>query len=144
MVMIKSRTLGCVALAALFASLAAAQGRTVGSFTVARNVTYSLPGSDNFLVANPHDGIRDGSFVRTGKRAFGEIAFNDSSVLRINERTDLVVHDSPSLRKIALNSGAVWIKVKTGNPHRRADPGGYRYGPGNCISCRIKRIPSRD
>ena len=110
----KSRTLGCVAIAALLVSLAAAQGRTVGSFTVARNVTYSPSGSDSFLVANAHDGVRDGSLVRTGKRAFGEIVFNDSSVLRVNERTDLVVHDSPSLRKIALNSGAVWVKVKTG------------------------------
>lgn len=110
----KSRILGCVAGAALVCSFAGAQGRTVGSFTIARNVTYSQSGSDNFLVANPHDGVRDGSLVRTGKRAFGEIVFHDSSVLRINERTDLVVHDSPSLRNISLNSGVVWVKVKTG------------------------------
>lgn len=52
--------------------------------------------------------------VRTLKRALAEIRFTDASLLRVNERSDLVVEEAAQLRKIKLQAGAVWVRVTKG------------------------------
>jgi hypothetical protein len=67
-----------------------------------------------YVPAMQGQGVRTGQGIRTLKRSFAELDFHDRSVLRVNERTDLVLQDAPTLRNIRLNAGAVWIKVAKG------------------------------
>lgn len=86
----------------------------VGRFTAAKNLKVS-PGNGQYRNAKIEDVVRDGCGVRTAKRGLGEITFTDDSVLRINERTDMVVQDANQLRQMRLQRGALWLRVVKGS-----------------------------
>ncbi|MBI1756324.1 MAG: FecR domain-containing protein [Fimbriimonas ginsengisoli] len=92
-----------------------AAGPVVGSLTAVRAALMNpTPGADRYVPARVGDDVRDGSGIRTHRRGFAEITFRDRSILRVNERTDLVVHDGASLRRVALASGTLWMRVSKG------------------------------
>lgn len=102
--------------APLVAATASAQ-QVVGTLNVVRQVKVTTgphDASPNYVDAHDGQPIRNRYGVRTLRRSRAQINFNDHSVLRINERTDVVVLDSASLRNIQLNDGAVWVKVAKG------------------------------
>ena len=55
-----------------------------------------------------------GDGVRTMRRGYADIKFADSSEIRLNERTDLVIEDSNTMRRYALAEGAMWVRVAKG------------------------------
>lgn len=90
----------------------------VGKFTAARNAQISrgpASGSDAFVDAKSGQAVREGFAVRTFRRSFAEITFNDKSALRINEQTDLIVQSAQTLRRIRLDRGQVWVKDENGS-----------------------------
>lgn len=111
----KNIALLCVAAAfMLCATYARAWQGAVGKLTMARHLTVAATSSGRFQAANIQDTIRDGASVRTARRGFGEITFNDDSVLRINERTEMVVREVSRLRRMQLQRGALWLRVAQG------------------------------
>jgi hypothetical protein len=93
-------------------ALNAQSGPPVGKLSVVRQV-YAQQGSE-YKPATQGQGVSNDQGVRTLKRSQAEIAFKDGSLLRINERTDIIVHDTNTLRSARLNSGAVWVRVAKG------------------------------
>jgi hypothetical protein len=55
-----------------------------------------------------------GDGVRTLKRGFADIRFTDTSEIRLNERSDMVIEDSATMRRYALAEGAIWVRVAKG------------------------------
>lgn len=98
---------------------ARAQGSTIGSLSVTRQVQVSRAavasgGTPEYIPATQGQGVFAGQGVRTLKRSQAQIAFTDGSMLRVGERTDLVVQDTGTLRNIRLQRGVVWLKVAKG------------------------------
>ena len=94
------------------------QNPVVGKFTAARNAQVSRgPASDSNIFTDAKIGqpIREGFAVRTYRRSFAEITFNDGSALRVNEQTDLIVQSAATLRRIRLDRGEVWVKDEHGS-----------------------------
>jgi len=88
----------------------------VGKFSAARNAQISSsPGGDAFVDAKVGQPVREGFAVRTYRRSFAEITFNDGSALRVNEQTDLIVQSAQTLRRIRLDRGEVWVKDEHGS-----------------------------
>jgi hypothetical protein len=77
--------------------------------TEVQNHTSSL-----FEPALLHQQVFAGDGVRTLRRGFADILFADSSEIRLNERSDLVVEDSYTMRRYALAEGAIWVRVARG------------------------------
>jgi hypothetical protein len=105
-------------LGAVAFSLADGQNPVVGKFSAARNAQISRgpATADNvFLDAKIGQAVREGFAVRTYRRSFAEITFNDRSALRVNEQTDLVVQSAQTLRRIRLDRGEVWVKDEHGS-----------------------------
>jgi hypothetical protein len=105
--------------AAFAAHSAVAQADVIGKLRTIRQVLVSKgsvaagqPG--DYAPARDGQGVVAGLGVRTLKRAQAEVDFRDGSVLRVNERSDLIVEDSPSLRNVHLTGGVVWIHVAKG------------------------------
>lgn len=99
---------------------AAMAADVVGTLNITRMVKVSSgPITDganvNWLDAKQNQNITDQQGIRTLKRSMAEIHFNDKSILRINERTDLVVQQSRDMRNIKLKEGAVWVQVAKGS-----------------------------
>jgi len=55
-----------------------------------------------------------GDGIRTLRRGFADILFSDTSEIRLNERSDLVLEDSNTMRRYALTEGAIWVRVAKG------------------------------
>jgi FecR protein len=105
-------------LSIIFATVAVAQTmRHIGKLSVVRQV-YATPGlaggSVVYRPATQGQQVFDGQGIRTLKRSQAEVAFKDTSLLRINERTDIVLRDTSVLRSIKLSNGAIWIRVAKG------------------------------
>ncbi len=67
-----------------------------------------------FVPAALKQRVSAGDGVRTLRRGFADILFTDSSEIRLNERSDLVVEDSYTMRRYALSEGAIWVRVVKG------------------------------
>ena len=67
-----------------------------------------------YVSANAGQAVHNGDGIRTARRGFAQIAFNDRSLLRLNELTELIVQDSITLRRLQLAKGALWIRVTKG------------------------------
>ncbi len=96
---------------------ASAKGQIVGKLSITREVMMTKATVDKgleWVPAKQNDAVRDSFGVRTLKRSRAEIAFLDKSVLRLNERTDLVVEEVEKMRRVKLTSGAVWVHVVKG------------------------------
>jgi FecR protein len=88
--------------------------QTVGKLSVVRQVYAQQGTGGEYKPATQGQGVANNQGVRTLKRSQAEISFKDGSLLRINERTDIVVHDTNTLRSARLNNGAVWVRVAHG------------------------------
>ncbi len=86
----------------------------VGVLSLARFVSIARDAGGTFASVKENAGIWDGSSIRTDRRGFGEITFNDDSILRLSERTEMVVQDVNKLRKMRLQRGALWLRVTKG------------------------------
>ncbi len=67
-----------------------------------------------WMPAKHGQGILTGYGVQTLKRSKAELKFKDGSILRLNERTEVAIHDVAEMRKIHLQQGAVWVHVAKG------------------------------
>ena len=105
-------------LLALAAAVCAQETPVVGAFaSIVREVQTTgvaqrPPAS--WLPARKDAPVHAGAGVRTLKRSLAEIKFLDGSLLRVNERTDLVVQQAANLRTVKLSTGAVWVRVAKG------------------------------
>jgi hypothetical protein len=97
----------------------------VGKLAVTRQV-YTTPGvlelGSSYLPARQNQKVVNGQGLRTLKRSGAEITFNDNSLLRVSERTDLVVRDAATLRTIQREGGSVWVRVTKGTKTQVATP----------------------
>lgn len=99
-------------------SVFAAAQDVVGQISSSRAAKYSTaPTSPNaqYLDIAANQKVRNGNGVRTARRGFANIAFNDKSVLRLSELTELIVQDSTTLRRLQLAKGALWVRVTKGS-----------------------------
>jgi hypothetical protein len=99
--------------------MASAQTQTIGHLRITRQVLTTRDAvtsgtAAQYVPAHDNQAVFPGQGVRTLRRSQAEINFNDRSVLRINERTDVVVQDTATLRRIQLNAGLVWVRVAKG------------------------------
>jgi|GEM_PF-4710493 len=113
MSLVRKSTILAASLAAVFA-----QGQDrVGTLSIVRQVkvtrTEVTKGRD-YVDARDGQPIWNNYGIRTLRRSQAEIKFTDHSVVRVNERTDMIVEDAASLRHIQLDQGAVWIRVAKG------------------------------
>ena len=110
--------LAALILLVLLASVrASAQGPTVGALKVIRQVVVTQTAAARggpYVPAKQGQEVWSGQGVRTLRRSLAQIAFRDGSVLRMNERSDLVVQDAAALRNIRLQTGAVWLRIARG------------------------------
>ncbi len=105
----------CMLLACCFLPCAGlAQGRSVGVLAASRSAQTAPPGTSKYREGRVGEAVFDGTGIRTQRHAFAQVTFHDKSVLKINERTDVVIHDSSVLRRMALNTGTVWVHVTHG------------------------------
>lgn len=108
-----------VLIAVCFGQISLAQNSAiVGKFSQARNTQVSrglAANSSQYIDAKPGQAVREGYGVRTFRRSFAEITFNDTSVIRVNEDTDLVVQSASTLRRIRLERGAMWVRDQNGS-----------------------------
>ncbi len=96
-----------------FASDQSAVGRI--TFSKGAKVTVGLASLNaSYVDAKVNDSVRSGAGIRTGRRNFGEITFQDNSVLRVNERTDMTIQDVGQMRTMNLSKGALWVRVTKG------------------------------
>ena len=89
----------------------------VGKLTITRDVeaTKAPFDKDVWTSAKQNQFVYNGQKVHTQKRAMAEISFsNESTLLRINERTVLKVFNAAQMRKIQLDTGSVWVRVQKG------------------------------
>ena len=87
--------------------------RSVGTVRTIRQVlvtTGAAGPTAAYVLAHDKQVIGVGQGIRTLKRAQAEIDFFDSSILRVNERSDLIVEDTPNLHNVHLNGGIVWVR----------------------------------
>lgn len=90
----------------------------VGKFSSVRNahMTDGLFGPGRaYKPVKTGEPVREGYGVRTFRRSFAEITFTDGSAIRVNEQTDLVVQSAKTLRRIRLESGALWVRDEKGS-----------------------------
>jgi hypothetical protein len=109
-----------IMLALLLAALTTHAAEIVGTINITRMVKVSSGavtdgGNVSWIDATQNQTVTDQQGIRTLKRSMAEITFTDKSILRINERTDMVVQQTNNLRNIKLKEGAVWIKVAKGS-----------------------------
>lgn len=100
----------------LAAATAQAQ-QEIGDLSIVRSVKVTkapITEGRDYVDAKDNQRVKNNYGLRTGRRSKAEIRFDDHSILRVNERTDMVVYDAKSLRNIQLNQGAVWVKVAKG------------------------------
>lgn len=86
----------------------------VSSARAARHSTRPTSGGA-YAAVRPNQVVRNGDGLRTDRRGFAQVAFNDKSVLRLNELTELIVQDSMTLRRLQLAKGALWLRVTKGS-----------------------------
>jgi len=94
----------------------------VGKLSVVRVVKVTTApvtesGGDQYVDAKNDQRIKNHYGLRTGRRSKAEIHFDDKSILRVDERTDIVVKDpGPNQRLVDVRGkeGGVWIKVAKG------------------------------
>jgi len=91
----------------------------VGKLSVVRLVKVTnRPVTDpaaQYVDASNDQRVKNHYGLRTGRRSKAEIHFDDKSVLRVNERTDMIINDpGAGQRHVDLKAGAVWIKVAKG------------------------------
>jgi hypothetical protein len=103
----------------LAAPAAYAQGGAVGKLSITRQVEVSsgpitAGTSPSYKPARQNQNVSAGQGIRTLKRSQAEITFKDTSVLRIGERTDLIVQENSTLRNVRLQRGVVWVRVAKG------------------------------
>ena len=109
-----------IAVVAVLPVVAQAQGGPlVGKLNILRDVLVSkaavtTAAVPQFGIGKQGQGVFSGQAVRTLKRSQAEVVFNDRSAIRINERTDLIVQDEETLRRIQLKAGIVWVRVARG------------------------------
>lgn len=90
----------------------------VGKLTQARNTQISrglAANSSAYVDAKVGQPVHEGYGIRTFRRSSAEITFNDSSVIRVNQDTDLVVESAATLRRIRLERGAMWVRDQNGS-----------------------------
>ncbi len=109
-----------ILLVLILAAFVANAAEVVGTLNITRSVKVSsAPITDganiSWLDAKNNQAVTNLQGIRTLKRSMAEINFNDKSILRINERTDLVIQESREMRNINLKEGAVWIQVAKGS-----------------------------
>jgi len=100
------------------AAVAHAQ-QEVGKLSVVRVVKITnAPATDpsaQYVDAKNEQTVLNHYGLRTGRRSKAEIHFHDKSILRVNERTDMIINDpGVGQRHVDLKAGAVWIKVAKG------------------------------
>jgi hypothetical protein len=111
------RVLGLSFISLIVVGSALAQN-VVGKIAASRSASHSAtPTSPNagYVAVKSDIPVRNGDGVRTSRRGFAQIAFNDKSVLRLSELTELIVQDSVSLRRLQLAKGALWVRVTKGS-----------------------------
>lgn len=81
-------------------------------------------GAGPFSIVSVGRLVENGDTVRTKRKCFAEITFNDTSVIRVNERTDMVIQDAAALRRIRLDQGALWVRDSRGSNTRVQTPVG--------------------
>ena len=118
-----------------------AQG-VVGNLKITRQVQVSRGPltsgvTPQFVPARNNQGVVSGQAIRTLKRSLAEITFRDKSVLRINERTDLVLQDSAALRSVQLSSGVVWVRVAKGTATQVETPSATAVARGTDFVVRV-------
>lgn len=69
---------------------------------------------EKFDQARLNQSVFEAQSVRTLKSSTAAIGFLDGFELRINQRTELVLQSTATLRKMRLSSGAVWVRVAPG------------------------------
>ncbi|MHB9024470.1 MAG: FecR family protein [Armatimonadota bacterium] len=82
----------------------------VGTISITREVLISLPPGKS-VYAKQGQNVLNGQKISTLKRSRAEIKFLDGSIIRINERTDLLLRDVTAMKRIRLDRGAVWVQV---------------------------------
>jgi len=68
----------------------------------------------SYAPAKANQGVFSGQGLRTLKRSQAEVKFRDSSVLRVAERTDVILEDTATLRRIQLKACLIWVHVAKG------------------------------
>jgi hypothetical protein len=115
----KSRTFLLVGLLGLFGcQIALGQGvDVVGRLSAFKSAKLSTRPTSNGTYSEPSSNqvVHNGDGLRTERRGFAQINFNDKSALRLSELTELIVQDSLSLRRLQLAKGAIWIRVTKGS-----------------------------
>jgi hypothetical protein len=93
----------------------AAWSQVVGGVTSVRNASVAPGGpAQRFVPLRPGAKVQNGDGVRTGRRGYAEITFLDGSIVRVNERTELVIRDTATMRRLVLQQGALWVRVADG------------------------------
>lgn len=110
--MVRFETL-CIAAFVLMPGLASAD-HGVGTLIKLRATEVQGRLAQIFAPAAPNQKLFAGDGVRTLRRGFADIKFADSSEIRLNERTDMVIEDSNTMRRYALAEGAIWVRVAKG------------------------------
>lgn len=104
-----------IALALLVASSAWSQTRVARLSALENRVEVTQgTSSDAFSSARLNQGLFEQQHLRTYRRARAAMAFLDGAALKVNQRTELVIQASATLKKIGLTQGAVWMKVPKG------------------------------
>lgn len=101
---------------ALAAAGAFAQ-QDVGTLSIVRQVkvtTTPVFEGLNYVDARNGQRIKNNYGIRTLRRSEAQVKFFEGSILRVNERTDVTIQNTATLRKFQLNQGAVWVKVAGG------------------------------
>jgi hypothetical protein len=93
----------------------------VATLNITRQVLVTKTAGE-FAPAKQGQSVVDGQGVRTLKRSLAELKFRDKSILRLAERTDLIVHDARALKRLGLQKGLVWLRVTQGNNTRLETP----------------------
>ena len=101
----------------LVAGAASAQTDVVGRISAfkAAKVSASPLARGSYVVPGANQSVKNGDGVRTDRRGFAQITFNDRSALRLSELTELIVQDAISLRRLQLSRGAIWTRVTKGS-----------------------------
>lgn len=104
-------------------SLAAHAQSAVGRITASLKAQVRT-GMKPFANALPNQSVFNGDGIRTPRRGYAEITFKDGSIIRVNERTDMIIQDAAQLRRIQLDAGMLWVKDTRGSNTRVQTPVG--------------------